>query len=94
MSRKRYPVPRCKPGELKVAWGKSRYEGPDIFYAHGGGGANRADGHLLHCMFSGYGWEKGKYGAEHSGFLEELEARGYDLTTLKFYIRQKEKPTE
>ncbi len=87
----RRPKP-AKPGELKAQWGKLPHNDPDICYLWGGGGAASGDGHLLHGMFSGYGHRKGDSGiVEHDGFLKELEARGYDLTTLKFSVQQKVK---
>ena len=90
---KRFRRPKAKPGELKVQWGKLPDDKPDICYVWGGEGASSHDGHLLHGMFSGF--EHRKYGripAQHDGYLAELEARGYDLTTLKFSIRQKKRP--
>lgn len=42
----------------------------------------KPDGHLLSGFFSGY--------ANMPELLKELEARGYDLTTLKFEIRLKD----
>ncbi len=87
----RCPRP-AKPGELKALWGKLPHDAPDICYLWGGEGARSCDGHLLYSMFSGFGHRKGQHCVEHDGFLKELEARGYDLTTLKFSIQKKIKP--
>jgi hypothetical protein len=89
--RKKYRRPKAKPGELKVQWGKLPYDSPDICYCWGGDGATSSDGSLLHCMFSGFSWRKSdSFGAiQNDGYLKELEARGYDLTTLKFSIQKK-----
>tara|TARA_R110000868_G_C10532190_1_gene734128 strand:- start:17 stop:334 length:318 start_codon:yes stop_codon:yes gene_type:complete len=87
--RKIWRHPKVKPGQLIAYYGK--LDGSlDIIYNWGGGGATKCDSHLVHNMFSGL--EHRKYGAircEHDGYLKELEARGYDLTTLKFSIQRK-----
>lgn len=88
MKGKRWRAPKAKSGELKAQWGKLRHDSPDVCFAWGGGGADSADGHLLHSMFGGWCGENYR---GSGGFLKELERRGYDLTTLKFYIRQKPK---
>lgn len=88
--KKRWHKLRAKPGELKAQWGKaSRWDGPDLCYAWGGGGAAKADAHLMHGVFTmdRYGFA-GYEDREHS-FLKELEARGYDITTFKFSIKRK-----
>lgn len=64
-----------------------------------GDGCSKRDGNLLHYMLASkrqrmiYGEEqKLKGGANVTfdpSFIEELEARGYDLTTFKFSIQKK-----
>lgn len=83
MKRKRWHRPKARPGELIARWGKLPYEKPSICYAWGGKGAGSCDGRLLHGMFEGFGYPE--------GYLKELETRGYDLTTLRFSIRQRTK---
>lgn len=86
---KRWHKLKAKPGELKAAWGKAdRWDSPDLCYAWGGSGADKADAHLLDGIFARprYGF-KGYEDRERS-FLDELKARGYDVTTLKFYVRR------
>jgi hypothetical protein len=105
MKTKRFRKPKVKPGQLIVYWGRVDGDSPDICYNWGGGGASKCDGSLLNMMFSGYGHvvkddppklSEMIYGHVHeshfSGYLRELELRGYDLSTLKFTIQQKEKP--
>jgi len=41
----------------------------------------KCDGHLVNSFFNGH--------VNGKEFLEELEKRGYDLTTLKFEIKEK-----
>lgn len=84
---------RAKPGELKMQWSKRE---ADMQYMWGGGGAKSADGALLHYalgsprMYRNY--DKGGEIDFERSLLEELEARGYDLATLRFSIRKRESP--
>jgi len=82
-----------KPGVLEVYWGVMKGEStPDIIY-HRGDGCARPDGHLLYSVF---GCKRERFDSERGqtihdpSLLEELEARGYDLTTLKFSIKKKQ----
>ena len=87
---KRYRRRTAKPGQLIAYWGKLPGDSPDVLYAWGAGGASKADAHLIHSMLSGYGHRiDDKYPAKHDGYLNELEARGYDLTTLRFSVERK-----
>lgn len=83
----------AKPGELKARWSHSE---SDLIFDWGGYGATKPDGALLCGTLCNKRLEEkfpeGGYHYVHS-FAEELERRGYDLTTLKFSIRQKPKPT-
>lgn len=84
---KRYRAPKAKPGELKVAYGKS--EGDlDLFYCHGGEGAGKPDARLLSHFFESLKYFDGR------NLRQELERRGYDITTFKFSIQIKESPRE
>lgn len=87
-----------RPFTLSARWSKNRRrhgtstlngEPGDILYEWGEGVAS-GDWHLLH----------GAFGVRHStptpegprfdpSLLEELQARGYDLTTLRFSIRKR-----
>ena len=77
---KRWRKPTAKTGELKVAFGK--YEGElDIFYCYpeNESGMSR-DSRMLSAFFE---WLKGYDGLT---LRQELERRGYDITTLKFSV--------
>lgn len=69
----------ARPGELKARWSARER---DVLFEWGAGGANKTDGSWLNSWF-------GHHKGFDATFLKELEARGYDLTTLKFSVRQK-----
>lgn len=86
MSKRR---PTVRPGELHIYYGKeSRGEPCDLIF-HGGDGTSRRDRAYLHWALgcerppalSGQLWDQ--------SFFKELDSRGYDLSTLRFYIRKK-----
>lgn len=80
---KRYRITPAKPGELKAQYG--RVEGDlDVGYSWGGSGAGKPDSRILMRAIEDTPIFDGKT------LREELVARGYDITTLKFSIRQKE----
>ena len=82
MKRLRNPV--AKLGELKAAWGRvERGDTPSLVYAYGAGGAGKPDARILSTALEELIVFNGK------SLIEELEVRGYDLTTLKFSIQQK-----
>jgi hypothetical protein len=94
---KRWRTPKAKPGELVARWGT--VEGStDICYAWGDG-INKSDSHLLHSVLSTprtrLNWDAefpaSRFNAtvDEPSLLAELEARGYDLTTLRFSVRKK-----
>lgn len=84
---------RAKPGELKAQWGKlSRYDKPDFIFDWGEG-IGKPDGHLLYgllCCERLYKNYDAPEGPKRT-FIEELEARGYDTTTLRFSVMMKPK---
>lgn len=80
---KRYRTPTAKPGELKAAYGRVNRE-LQIGYAWGGQGAQKPDSRILMNALEGVPVYCGKT------LAEELETRGYDLTTLRFSVRLKE----
>jgi hypothetical protein len=71
---------KAKPGELKMGWNRRER---DIGVAWGGDGASKADGNLMLGVFALLQCVTGKR------LSDELAARGYDLTTLRFSIKQK-----
>ena len=87
VKRKRWRVPTAKPGVLRVSWGIPEAGEPaDIVYTNGEG-VGRADSRLMAFAFETIRVHDGK------SLREELQARGYDLTTLKFEIFKQSVPT-
>ncbi len=69
-------------GWLTAYWGReegSRSGSKDLIF----GSPNRPDGHLLYWALTGLEV------CDKSSLVKELEARGYDITTLQFSIRRK-----
>jgi hypothetical protein len=96
---KRYRKPKIKDGELRAQWGRVDGNDPDLCY-YWGSEISKRDSHLLHNTLCdkkcSTNWDVPlgsprilwtKYG---NSFIKELEERGYDLTTLRFYVRTKE----
>jgi len=72
-------------GWLSAYWGRERRNEPkDLMYDS----PCSPDGHLLHHAFSYVEVSPGKT------FVQELEDRGYDITTLQFSVKRKWKPNE
>lgn len=97
--RKRLRLRKAKPGELLIGYGRLDGDNPDIVYSRGEG-VHRGDGHLLHYYLGSpkleNDWSQPTGGGRLSQtkyaptLWQELESRGYDLTTLRFYIKKKE----
>jgi hypothetical protein len=82
---KRVYVPQAKPGELIARWGRpGPREKPDLVYAWGADGACKSDGRILSEALERIDVMEGR------GLRAELEARGYDITTLRFSIQKKQ----
>ena len=102
MTMKRYRKPKQKPGLLRVYYGRVDGEPPDVCYQWGGSGADKCDAHLMHGVFGSprleicYGDDREKHGPYKFGstLIDELKARGYDISTLKFSIEQLKPPTQ
>lgn len=89
---KRLRKPKLKDGELRMYWGKEPHNGPDIMLAWQGDRGMRGDTRLLHyfmCSKHPDPFHNPPFGKMDPSLIEELEARGYDLTTLKFSIMKK-----
>lgn len=72
-------------GWLTAYWGRdTRGASKDLVF----GSPCRPDGHLLHSAFNHLEFTGGKT------LIQELEARGYDITTLQFSIKRKYRPNE
>ena len=94
---KRFRKPKLKDGELRIYYGKLPHENPDVVYAWQGERSMKRDSGLLCCAI-GMRYPKITYGKADFGnmqpsLIEELEARGYDITTIKFSIMKKANPT-
>jgi hypothetical protein len=74
-------------GWLTAYWNKKER---DISF----GFPSKPDGHLLHGLFSGY-YDRARMREDKvNNFFDELERRGYDITTLQFSVKRKYKPNE
>lgn len=95
-AKKRYRVPRPKPGHLVVTWGKAdRHALPSIVYVYPDRDG-RCDARVLGDVLEGRRYlpdhqAAGGYRVERS-LADELEARGYDLSTLRISITRKTAP--
>lgn len=90
---RRYRTPVAKPGEVKIVFGRAdRHDDPDICAVWGGNGADKSDARMvMHAMTErrmSPSFPSLKY-EERPSLIEELEARGYDITTLRFTISRK-----
>ena len=90
---KRLRKPKLKDGELLVYWGKLPHDAPDIIYAREGDAGMKRDGAALHYYL---GCKRPDpqvtpiFSKMLPSMLEDLEARGYDITTLRFSIMKKQ----
>jgi hypothetical protein len=80
-------APRARAGQLKAKWGSIEGDSPDLCYVWGPGVA-RVDAALLHgalsmrqCMPLSMDFEP--------SFMEDLKARGYDISTLEISVCKK-----
>jgi len=79
---KRYYIPNPKPNELSICYGRERRGcNPDVLYCNGGDGATSSDAHLLSHFIEGVTY------FENRNLRQELEHRGYDITTIRFSIK-------
>ena len=89
---KRLRKPKLKDGELRMYWGREPYCAPDVMYAYQGDSAMRRDARLLHFYLGCRHPDPHVtplFSKMNPSLIEELEARGYDLTTLRFSIMKK-----
>ena len=98
---KRFRTTPAKPGQLKVQWGvPDRGSMPSLVYLWGGDGAAKSDARILSDAIERpqleRDYDKGTIMnpaiKEVPSLAAELEARGYDLTTLKVTIERKATP--
>lgn len=83
--KRRLRAPVTKPGQLQAYWGRPQPGAkPSVVYAWGGAGACKAEGRLLSEALEHLDVFEGK------SLVQELEARGYDISTLRFSISLKQ----
>lgn len=76
-------MPNPKPGQLQVGWAREgRTQAPELFFCYGGYGANPRDNAVIVQAFSS------AENAAGNTLIEELVARGYDLSTLRFSVEK------
>jgi len=79
-------------GAISVRWGKpDRHSEPSLVYSWGGGNGTKAAARII-----SYAIENKRFAPNFDGtcavepsLVEELEARGFDLTTLRISIKMK-----
>lgn len=90
---RRLRTPKMKDGELRVYWGREPHDRtPDVMFAWQGDAEMRRDTRLLHSHFSCPRPDphvQPVFSKMLPSLIEELQARGYDITTLKFSIQKK-----
>ena len=90
---KRLRTPKLQDGELRIYWGREPHDRtPDIMFAWQGDRSMKRDTNLLHYMMCSKHPDpnaKPLFSVMRPSLMEELDARGYDLTTLKFSIKKK-----
>lgn len=96
MAVKRLRRPRLKDGELRVYWGREPHDTPDVIFAWQGDHSMKRDSRLLHNALASKHpdpFASPIFSKMRPSLIEELAARGYDITTLEFRIRKKD-PTK
>lgn len=83
-TKRRKRAPKIKLGQLVAYYGYAEGEGPDLCVNWGAGTGGSPDGRILCSALSA-----AVPGSEGRPFFKELEARGYDLDTLRFTIQQR-----
>lgn len=85
MTQRRRRTPKIKAGQLMAYYGYADGVGPDLCVNWGPGTGGSPDGRILcSALSSPVSRLDG-----NKPFFEELEARGYDLNTLRFTIQRK-----
>ncbi len=74
-------APKSKPGELKLQWGKLPGESEPEVCGSCGEGCSKSD---LYLMFSALCNED----SINPSIADQLQLRGYDITTIKFSIQK------
>lgn len=88
---KRLRKPKLKDGELRVYWGRLPHDNPDVVFAWQGDSMMKRDTSLLCNMFCSKQpdpFARPIFSVMRPSLVDELKARGYDITTLKFSIQK------
>lgn len=89
---KRVRTPKAKPGQLVVAWGRvDRHSEPGIVYAYPDRDG-KCDSRVVCDALEGDRYRPSLQSPGYTvmnSLLQELDRRGYDLTTLKLTISRK-----
>lgn len=75
-------IEQAQPGELRVAYGTSDHDGPDLLYCFGGEGASSSDASMLSDFFEHL------QDSEGMTLREQLKRRGYNIKTLTLTVRK------
>jgi hypothetical protein len=90
---KRLRAPKLEDGELRIYWGRDPHDRtPDVMFAWQGDRTMKHDTNLLHYVMATKHPDPNVtplFSKMMPSLFEELDARGYDLTTLKFSIKKK-----
>lgn len=92
---KRFRKPKMKDGELRMYWGKLPHDNPDVVLSWQGDRSMKCDTALLHyvvCSPKPSLTHMPLFSKMELSLIDELIARGYDITTLKFSIQKKTIP--
>jgi len=87
---RRWRAPEAKPGELLMRWGKLPHSEPDMCIAWGEG-CSKTDAKLLNNAIASEHpdlFAEPLFSKMMPSLIDELESRGYDITTLRFSIRK------
>lgn len=83
----KYRQPPMRDGVLDIYYGFADGDGPDVCVKSGHGAGGSPNRHMVLDIFCGehYDWD----GKKRTSAIEELDARGFDISTLKFSIKMK-----
>lgn len=88
---KRLRKPKLKDGELRMYWGREPHDAPDVILAWQGNRMMKRDTAMLHsfmCSMRPDPFAKPLFSKMEPSMIDELKARGYDITTIKFSIQK------
>ena len=88
MGRSKFGKPKAGFGEIKIKYGYKADEGEDLYFCHGGHEGSYYDARRLMNDINLKRWDilDRKFGPS---IIEDLESRGYDITTMVISIRKK-----